>query len=75
MTSYSFKPKQFKVLAQRAENQARCCVTIFQSVVSLQKRSLMASDFLKALTMFVKFLFAYQNTRDPKFVIVANENT
>ena len=75
MTSYSFKPKRLEVLAQRAENQARWCVTIFQSVVSLQKRSLVASDFLKALTMFVKFLFAYQNMPDPKFVIVANEST
>jgi len=63
------------MLAQRAENQAHCCVTIFSLSLNLQKRSLVASDFVKALTnMFVNFLFAYQNMREPKFVLVANES-
>jgi len=62
------------MLAQRAENQARSCVTIFSPSLNLQKRSLVVSDFVKALTnTFMNFLLAYQNTRESKFVLVANK--
>jgi len=34
-----------------------------------------ASDFVKVLTNpFVNFLFAYQNMREPKFALEANES-
>jgi len=37
MTSYSTKPKRFGALTQTAQNQARCCMTIFQSVAEFVK--------------------------------------
>jgi len=33
----AFKPKQFGVLVQRTENQARCCITVFQFLVGFTK--------------------------------------